>query len=155
MTSSAIKLRVDLSVALAHSWLLANTYEVTSIYVGIRLALLTWRWHPPPPPPPPAPLFARSTCWPSYPAKLSSQAVQVSCSTELRRQTEVLLTSLCGLHMQTVKMGVQYSLWGGSILNLGTERHRKAYFDDIDKFRLPGDLAFPAQSTGITYCLER
>ena len=44
---------------------------------------------------------------------------------------------------QTVKMGVQYSLWGGSILNLGTERHRKAYFDDIDKFRLPGE---PAQS---------
>ena len=64
------------------------------------------------------------------------------------------MTSLCGLRMQTVKMGVQYSLWGGSILNLGTERHRKAYFDDIDKFRLPGDLAFPAQSTGLTYCLE-
>jgi hypothetical protein len=38
-------------------------------------------------------------------------------------------------------MGVQYSLWGGSILNLGTERHRKAYFDDIDKFRLPGKVA--------------
>jgi acyl-CoA oxidase len=35
-------------------------------------------------------------------------------------------------------MGVQYSLWGGSILNLGTERHRKMYFEDIDKFRLPG-----------------
>lgn len=27
--------------------------------------------------------------------------------------------------MQTVKLGVQYSLWGGSVLNLGTERHRK------------------------------
>ena len=40
--------------------------------------------------------------------------------------------------MQTVKMGVQYSLWGGSVVNLGTERHRKAYFDDIDAFRLPG-----------------
>lgn len=43
--------------------------------------------------------------------------------------------------LQTVKMGVQYSLWGGSILNLGTEKHRKAYFDDIDKFRLPGDAS--------------
>ena len=43
-----------------------------------------------------------------------------------------------GALAQTVKMGVQYSLWGGSVLNLGTERHRKAYFDDIDKFRLPG-----------------
>ncbi len=42
------------------------------------------------------------------------------------------------LFVQTVKMGVQYSLWGGSILNLGTEKHRKAYFEDIDKFRLPG-----------------
>ncbi len=40
--------------------------------------------------------------------------------------------------MQTVKMGVQYNLWGGSILNLGTEKHKKAYFEDIDKFRLPG-----------------
>ena len=42
---------------------------------------------------------------------------------------------------QTVKMGVQYSLWGGSILNLGTERHRRRYFDDIDRFRLPGCFA--------------
>ena len=46
--------------------------------------------------------------------------------------------TVLGVRAQTVKMGVQYSLWGGSILNLGTERHRKAYFDDIDKFRLPG-----------------
>eukprot|EP00891_Asterochloris_glomerata_P007525 jgi/Astpho2/7525/Aster-02090 len=38
----------------------------------------------------------------------------------------------------TVKMGVQYSLWGGSVVNLGTERHRKQYFDDIDKFKIPG-----------------
>lgn len=37
-----------------------------------------------------------------------------------------------------VKMGVQYSLWGGSIVNLGTERHHAKYFDDIDTFRLPG-----------------
>ena len=42
---------------------------------------------------------------------------------------------------QTVKMGVQYSLWGGSVLNLGTERHRRQYFEDIDKFRLPGGPA--------------
>ena len=40
--------------------------------------------------------------------------------------------------MQAVKMGVQYSLWGGSVCNLGTERHRKQYFDDIDQFKLPG-----------------
>lgn len=36
-------------------------------------------------------------------------------------------------------MGVQYSLWGGSVLNLGTERHRKQFFNDIDQFRAPGE----------------
>ncbi|KAH7619063.1 hypothetical protein Ndes2526B_g06014 [Nannochloris sp. 'desiccata'] len=41
----------------------------------------------------------------------------------------------------TVKMGVQYSLWGGSVVNLGTERHRKKYFDDIDRLKLPGCFA--------------
>ncbi|PSC71176.1 acyl-coenzyme A oxidase peroxisomal [Micractinium conductrix] len=41
----------------------------------------------------------------------------------------------------TIKLGVQYSLWGGSVVNLGTERHRRAYFDDIDRFRLPGCFA--------------
>ena len=40
--------------------------------------------------------------------------------------------------LQTVKMGVQYSLWGGSVMNLGTERHKKQYFDAIDKFKIPG-----------------
>lgn len=40
--------------------------------------------------------------------------------------------------VQTVKMGVQYSLWGGSVMNLGTERHKQQYFEDIDKYRLPG-----------------
>ena len=37
-------------------------------------------------------------------------------------------------------MGVQYSLWGGSVMNLGTERHKKQYFDDIDKFVIPGSI---------------
>uniref|UniRef100_A0A383WGP6 Acyl-coenzyme A oxidase n=1 Tax=Tetradesmus obliquus TaxID=3088 RepID=A0A383WGP6_TETOB len=40
-----------------------------------------------------------------------------------------------------VKSGVQYSLWGGSVLNLGTEQHRRAYYDDIGAFRLPGCFA--------------
>lgn len=43
--------------------------------------------------------------------------------------------------VQMVKMGVQYSLWGGSVVNLGTEKHRAKYFDDIDSFRLPGCFA--------------
>ncbi|KAL4859226.1 Acyl-coenzyme A oxidase [Chlorella vulgaris] len=50
------------------------------------------------------------------------------------------LLSLVDLSL-TVKLGVQYSLWGGSVINLGTERHRKKYFDDIDRFRLPGCFA--------------
>jgi acyl-CoA oxidase len=45
----------------------------------------------------------------------------------------------CFRCVQTVKMGVQYSLWGGSVMNLGTERHKKQYFDAIDKFQIPGD----------------
>lgn len=40
-----------------------------------------------------------------------------------------------------VKLGVQYSLWGGSVMNLGTEAHRRKYFDDIAYFRLPGCFA--------------
>lgn len=39
-----------------------------------------------------------------------------------------------------VKMGVQYSLWGGSVMSLGTERHRQKYFDAIDQLKLPGRL---------------
>ena len=49
-----------------------------------------------------------------------------------------LLTVVAPSFMQTVKMGVQYSLWGGSVMNLGTERHKKQYFDAIDKFQIPG-----------------
>ena len=41
----------------------------------------------------------------------------------------------------TVKMGVQYSLWGGSIVNLGTEKHRKTFFTAVDQFQIPGCFA--------------
>jgi acyl-CoA oxidase len=41
----------------------------------------------------------------------------------------------------TIKLGVQYSLWGGSVLNLGTARHRAAYAEAIDAFRMPGCFA--------------
>ncbi|KDD71315.1 hypothetical protein H632_c5310p0, partial [Helicosporidium sp. ATCC 50920] len=40
-----------------------------------------------------------------------------------------------------IKMGVQYSLWGGSVLNLGTERHHREYLEKIDRFELPGCFA--------------
>lgn len=50
-------------------------------------------------------------------------------------------------------MGVQYNLWGGSILNLGTEKHKKAYFEDIDKFRLPGEHHFFSKKENtVLYC---
>ncbi|KAL6841620.1 hypothetical protein ACP4OV_028559 [Aristida adscensionis] len=40
-----------------------------------------------------------------------------------------------------VKLGVQYSLWGGSIINLGTKKHRDKYFDGIDNLDYPGCFA--------------
>lgn len=40
-----------------------------------------------------------------------------------------------------IKMGVQFSLWGGSVLNLGTKKHRDKYFDGIDSIEYPGCFA--------------
>ncbi|EEF29245.1 acyl-CoA oxidase, putative [Ricinus communis] len=40
-----------------------------------------------------------------------------------------------------IKMGVQYSLWGGSIINIGTKKHRDKYFDGIDNLDYPGCFA--------------
>ncbi|KAK3120489.1 hypothetical protein QOZ80_9AG0688550 [Eleusine coracana subsp. coracana] len=40
-----------------------------------------------------------------------------------------------------VKFGVQYSLWGGSIINLGTKKHRDKFFDGIDNLDIPGCFA--------------
>jgi acyl-CoA oxidase len=40
-----------------------------------------------------------------------------------------------------IKMGVQYSLWGGSVINLGTKKHRDKYFDGIDNLDYPGCFA--------------
>ncbi|KAK7369369.1 hypothetical protein VNO80_11406 [Phaseolus coccineus] len=39
------------------------------------------------------------------------------------------------------KMGVQYGLWGGSVLNLGTKKHKDKYFDGIDNLDYPGCFA--------------
>ncbi|PRW59741.1 acyl-coenzyme A oxidase peroxisomal isoform B [Chlorella sorokiniana] len=50
------------------------------------------------------------------------------------------LLSLVDLSL-TIKLGVQYSLWGGSVFNLGTEKHRRKYLEDIDRLRLPGCFA--------------
>ncbi|KAL5714791.1 acyl-CoA oxidase [Ranunculus cassubicifolius] len=40
-----------------------------------------------------------------------------------------------------IKMGVQYSLWGGSVVNLGTKKHRDKYYDGIDSVEYPGCFA--------------
>lgn len=40
-----------------------------------------------------------------------------------------------------IKMGVQYSLWGGSVLNLGTQKHKDKYFEGIDNLTYPGCFA--------------
>ncbi|KAG0485162.1 hypothetical protein HPP92_009241 [Vanilla planifolia] len=40
-----------------------------------------------------------------------------------------------------IKMGVQYSLWGGSVMNLGTKKHKDKYFDAIDNLDYPGCFA--------------
>lgn len=40
-----------------------------------------------------------------------------------------------------IKLGVQYSLWGGSVINLGTKKHRDKYFDGIDNLDYPGCFA--------------
>ncbi|KAJ8769607.1 hypothetical protein K2173_005210 [Erythroxylum novogranatense] len=40
-----------------------------------------------------------------------------------------------------IKMGVQFSLWGSSVLNLGTTKHKDKYFDGIDNLDYPGCFA--------------
>ncbi len=37
-----------------------------------------------------------------------------------------------------VKFGVQFGLWGGSVLQLGTERHHEAYLAGIGSLQIPG-----------------
>ncbi|MCO6149317.1 acyl-CoA dehydrogenase [Flavobacterium sp. NRK1] len=40
-----------------------------------------------------------------------------------------------------IKFGVQFGLWGMSILSLGTEKHYKKYLKDIASLKLPGGFA--------------
>ncbi|RZJ63630.1 MAG: acyl-CoA oxidase, partial [Flavobacterium sp.] len=40
-----------------------------------------------------------------------------------------------------IKFGVQFGLWGMSILSLGTEKHYKKYLKDISSLELPGCFA--------------
>eukprot|EP00271_Cylindrocystis_brebissonii_P009005 TRINITY_DN23584_c0_g1_i1.p1 TRINITY_DN23584_c0_g1~~TRINITY_DN23584_c0_g1_i1.p1 ORF type:complete len:698 (-),score=97.53 TRINITY_DN23584_c0_g1_i1:626-2719(-) len=40
-----------------------------------------------------------------------------------------------------IKLGVQFSLWGGSVVNLGTQKHKDKYFDKIAHLEYPGCFA--------------
>jgi acyl-CoA oxidase len=47
-----------------------------------------------------------------------------------------------------VKMGVQYGLFGGAILHLGTARHHARYLDDVLSLALPGCFAMTETGHG-------
>ncbi len=47
-----------------------------------------------------------------------------------------------------VKCGVQFGLWGGALLHLGTERHHRAYLADTISFALPGCFAMTETGHG-------
>ncbi len=47
-----------------------------------------------------------------------------------------------------VKCGVQFGLWGGAILHLGTERHHRAYLADTVTMALPGCFAMTETGHG-------
>ncbi|WMX12036.1 MULTISPECIES: acyl-CoA dehydrogenase [unclassified Aureispira] len=47
-----------------------------------------------------------------------------------------------------VKFGVQFGLWGGSVLWLGTEKHHKRYLNDIGTMKLPGCFAMTETGHG-------
>src|SRR6476646_4760195 len=47
-----------------------------------------------------------------------------------------------------VKCGVQFGLFGGAILHLGTERHHEAHLADVTSLRLPGCFAMTETGHG-------
>jgi acyl-CoA oxidase len=47
-----------------------------------------------------------------------------------------------------VKFGVQFGLWGGAVLFLGTERHHEKYLSKIASFELPGAFAMTEHGHG-------
>ncbi|XP_021752742.1 acyl-coenzyme A oxidase 2, peroxisomal-like [Chenopodium quinoa] len=53
-----------------------------------------------------------------------------------------MIEAVGGIDMSLgIIMGVQYSLWGGSVLNLGTKKHKDKYFDGIDNLDYMGCFA--------------
>jgi len=62
----------------------------------------------------------------------------------------IAVFELLGYHdlSLAIKFGVQFGLWGGSIHNLGTERHHKAYLPDTGTLELPGCFAMTEAGHG-------
>lgn len=57
--------------------------------------------------------------------------------------------TLCHFDLSlVVKTGVQFGLWGGSILNLGTERHHREYLPRVADLELPGCFAMTETGHG-------
>lgn len=48
----------------------------------------------------------------------------------------------------TIKFGVQFGLFGGSILNLGTEKHHRKYLEAVGRLELPGCFAMTETGHG-------
>jgi len=48
----------------------------------------------------------------------------------------------------TIKFGVQFGLWGGSVLWLGTQKHHDKYLEDIGSLALPGCFAMTETGHG-------
>jgi len=46
------------------------------------------------------------------------------------------------------KFGVQFGLFGGSVLQLGTEKHHRAYLAEIGRMELPGCFAMSETGHG-------
>ena len=47
-----------------------------------------------------------------------------------------------------VKCGVQFGLFGGAVLHLGTERHHERYLRDVASLELPGCFAMTETGHG-------
>ncbi len=81
---------------------------------------------------------------------LGSLSYPVSCGGEADRGASVAVFEALGhgdLSM-LIKFGVQFGLFGGSILNLGSETHHRRYLGAIGRLELPGCFAMTETGHG-------
>ncbi len=67
---------------------------------------------------------------------------------DIGRSITVFRALACGDQSLLVKYGVQFGLFGGSILHLGTEKHHERWLRDIATLRLPGCYAMTEVAHG-------